>query len=301
MESELYYYNARYYNPKLGRFISRDTALGKDGDSLSRNLYIYVKNNPLKYVDPSGEYGEEVHFYAVYYLARTAGITEESARKMANYSQYVDISASTAPIESGFKAIFLGCGTCFDTLRRMHFYRDNLWQNGSVVHRNPDSLRDLISSSLAENDFAEAGMLLHTYADTWSHEGYDWWHGLSSAPDDPLRNEDNKKKVFEAAQNIFDIFSQYTGSSNALDLKEVKKLLINPSSVLSNTVYSEKGLWNIGFSQTNVSDTKFAEKLAEINAQMDQIISADRQKFEQRQARNLSYYGNYSSPIGLVY
>lgn len=53
-ESELYYYNARYYNPVLGRFISRDAMLGRDGDVLSRNLYIYVKNNPLKYKDSTG-------------------------------------------------------------------------------------------------------------------------------------------------------------------------------------------------------------------------------------------------------
>ncbi|MFZ2190466.1 MAG: CARDB domain-containing protein [Candidatus Magasanikiibacteriota bacterium] len=54
-ESELYYYNARYYNPVTGRFISRDSVLGRVGDALSRNGYIYVKNNPLKYTDPSGE------------------------------------------------------------------------------------------------------------------------------------------------------------------------------------------------------------------------------------------------------
>ena len=59
-ESELYYYNARYYNPKLGRFISRDSFMGRDGDSLSRNRYIYVKNNPLKYVDPTGNESEDV-------------------------------------------------------------------------------------------------------------------------------------------------------------------------------------------------------------------------------------------------
>jgi RHS repeat-associated protein len=58
-ESELYYYNARYYNPRLGRFISRDPYLGRDGDTLSRNGYTYVKNNPLKYVDPSGETEQE--------------------------------------------------------------------------------------------------------------------------------------------------------------------------------------------------------------------------------------------------
>jgi RHS repeat-associated protein len=56
IESELYYYNARYYNPKIGRFISRDTMLGHPGDMLSRNRYIYVQNNPLKFVDPTGEF-----------------------------------------------------------------------------------------------------------------------------------------------------------------------------------------------------------------------------------------------------
>lgn len=58
-ESDLYYYNARYYNPRLGRFITRDPYLGRDGDTLSRNGYTYVKNNPLKYVDPSGEVEEQ--------------------------------------------------------------------------------------------------------------------------------------------------------------------------------------------------------------------------------------------------
>jgi len=32
--------------------------LGRDGDVLSRNSYIYVQNNPLKYVDPTGEIEE---------------------------------------------------------------------------------------------------------------------------------------------------------------------------------------------------------------------------------------------------
>ncbi len=45
----LYYFNARYYDSNLGRFISEDPA--KDG----ANWYSYCGNNPLKYVDPSGE------------------------------------------------------------------------------------------------------------------------------------------------------------------------------------------------------------------------------------------------------
>ncbi|MEK7084813.1 MAG: RHS repeat-associated core domain-containing protein, partial [Patescibacteria group bacterium] len=53
-ESELYYYNARYYNPATGRFISRDPIRGFAGDVLAANAYIYVRNNPLRYVDPTG-------------------------------------------------------------------------------------------------------------------------------------------------------------------------------------------------------------------------------------------------------
>lgn len=57
-ESDLYYYNARYYNPVLGRFLSRDASLGTTGNILSRNPYIYTQNNPLKYTDPSGNFLE---------------------------------------------------------------------------------------------------------------------------------------------------------------------------------------------------------------------------------------------------
>ncbi len=47
--TETYYLRARMYSPSLGRFLEEDTYLG-DG----RNLYIYVSNNPVRFVDPSG-------------------------------------------------------------------------------------------------------------------------------------------------------------------------------------------------------------------------------------------------------
>ena len=51
--SGLYYYNARYYDPELGRFIQPDTVL----DGLNR--YTYCGNNPVKYVDPTGHESKE--------------------------------------------------------------------------------------------------------------------------------------------------------------------------------------------------------------------------------------------------
>ncbi|MBU0505251.1 hypothetical protein KJ708_04585, partial [bacterium] len=54
IESGLYYYKSRYYNPKLARFIQADTVLPSATDYQSYNRYAYVRNNPLKYIDPSG-------------------------------------------------------------------------------------------------------------------------------------------------------------------------------------------------------------------------------------------------------
>ena len=50
----LQYLRARWYDPSIGRFISEDTYEGETTNSLSLNLYTYVENNPLKYIDPSG-------------------------------------------------------------------------------------------------------------------------------------------------------------------------------------------------------------------------------------------------------
>jgi len=61
-ETGLYYYGARYYEPKLSRWMSADPAgfelinPNRDDYSLieALNWYSYVGNNPVKYVDPTG-------------------------------------------------------------------------------------------------------------------------------------------------------------------------------------------------------------------------------------------------------
>ena len=50
----LYYYNARYYDPLIGRFISPDTVIPNPANPQSFNRYSYCFNNPLKYDEPSG-------------------------------------------------------------------------------------------------------------------------------------------------------------------------------------------------------------------------------------------------------
>ena len=55
-ETGLYNYNARLYNPTLGRFISADTIVPSPFNPQSLNRYSYVMNNPLRYTDPSGNF-----------------------------------------------------------------------------------------------------------------------------------------------------------------------------------------------------------------------------------------------------
>ncbi len=49
-ETSAYYYRARYYDPKIARFISQDP-IGFWGGV---NFYAYVGNNPVKWIDPLG-------------------------------------------------------------------------------------------------------------------------------------------------------------------------------------------------------------------------------------------------------
>ncbi len=50
----LYYYGARYYDPDLGRFMSKDPLPGHFLNPQTLNRYTYCINNPMKYLDPAG-------------------------------------------------------------------------------------------------------------------------------------------------------------------------------------------------------------------------------------------------------
>jgi RHS repeat-associated protein len=86
-ESELYYYRARYYSPRSGRFISSDPIGFAAGDT---NLYRYVSNNPIINKDPSGKskillyLGYTIGLYAIYLQE------QENEAKERNQSFMID-------------------------------------------------------------------------------------------------------------------------------------------------------------------------------------------------------------------
>ena len=50
----LMYYNARYYDPALGTFVSPDSLVPDPGMVVDYNRFHYARGNPLRYVDPTG-------------------------------------------------------------------------------------------------------------------------------------------------------------------------------------------------------------------------------------------------------
>jgi RHS repeat-associated protein len=56
----LYNYNARLYDPVIGKFISADTVVPDWMDPQALNRFSYCRNNPLIYVDPTGHFWEEL-------------------------------------------------------------------------------------------------------------------------------------------------------------------------------------------------------------------------------------------------
>jgi len=70
----LYYYGVRYYDPELGRFLTKDVPRKNFSDPQSLNQYSYCRNNPQSYIDPDGRIEKKIaidgarspHPYRVY-------------------------------------------------------------------------------------------------------------------------------------------------------------------------------------------------------------------------------------------
>jgi RHS repeat-associated protein len=75
----LMHYGARFYSPRLGRFVSADSIVPNPGAPIDLNRYAYARNDPLLYTDPTG------HYITLYGTpgVRYAGIWSQEQRELA--------------------------------------------------------------------------------------------------------------------------------------------------------------------------------------------------------------------------
>jgi RHS repeat-associated protein len=163
---DAYDFRARTLWPELGRFGQEDPA--HSDPRLSS--YQALNGRWSNVTDPTGLYSKDFHFYAVYYLARSAGLRRDRAMAIAWASQYVDDHPGTSASVSNTVS-------AREQLAAFHFLGNG--QN-SVKRANGIALQNM-ARARTRGSLIAIGIALHSLADTFSHEGFSaWW--------DPLRN-----------------------------------------------------------------------------------------------------------------
>ncbi len=81
-ESDLIYYNARYYDSSIGRFITPDTIIPDPGQSQTFNRYMYVVGNPIALNDATGNSPEsQLYLYAETMMSNWSKWSEQESQK----------------------------------------------------------------------------------------------------------------------------------------------------------------------------------------------------------------------------
>jgi RHS repeat-associated protein len=104
-ESGLYYFEARYLDPRIGRFTSPDEGPFKLQDPQSFNRYAYAQNSPFKYRDPDGRVIDtilDIGFiaYDVFDIARSL-VRGEGIRGTQLAALGADIGGAALPFATG--------------------------------------------------------------------------------------------------------------------------------------------------------------------------------------------------------
>jgi RHS repeat-associated protein len=83
-EVGLHYYRARYYDPKVGRFLSEDPIPIPERRVAELNAYPYVANNPVNRTDPEGQAFIDCCKVLAELTAATAKLAQRIAENAAN-------------------------------------------------------------------------------------------------------------------------------------------------------------------------------------------------------------------------
>ena len=173
--SGLVYLRARYYLPTYGRFLTKDVFEGTLETPNIFNKWLYAYANPLRYMDPTGLYGRDIHYgsrYGTYHLAIVSGYTYCRGKSCAYVPQIARIFAEADQgVDEGILT-----ATPFGGHPELHF------QDMPIAERNANNaIYKYIDPYLF-------GSSLHQIQDWFSHwnEGFRYGffqdgHGLSSA------------------------------------------------------------------------------------------------------------------------
>ena len=136
---------------------------------------------------------KDFHYCAIAVLARAAGFEFEDALTIAHASQYVDDARDNAPLTINgepFTPVLTAheglASAAESTFREVyvpfHFFparAQPALPAGLVTEPNSPLARELVDRALTQEEglarLVSLGVALHTYADTWAHQGFCGW------------------------------------------------------------------------------------------------------------------------------
>ena len=110
-ETGMYYLNSRYYNPKMGRFISADAYVSTGQGLLGYNMYAYCGNNPVNRIDSEGEFWIAVLIFTSIATVCSVALSGCSARPTSDVGAaqpYVNMQGSDDPTSPNCYAYAIG-------------------------------------------------------------------------------------------------------------------------------------------------------------------------------------------------
>jgi len=160
------YFGARYYDWVIGRWITLDPRESRDGVFISP--YVYSFNNPMRFVDPDGEWPKQIH-NKILQKAFTGLLTKQQIRILEGSSARVDEDQSVAgAFKHGMRAPFQSAEHA------------QLMMELFIETKEKEFL-----DKGGDEGLADLGEALHSLMDATSpaHEGFQVWYGFETPED----------------------------------------------------------------------------------------------------------------------
>ena len=168
-ETEEVYLRARYYEPSVGRFITRDTYTGESDEPLSLHLYTYCENDGVNMVDPSGHWGRKDGKYVHQEITKDAyENVKQSIKLQILHTDYEKIlEGSIVPDYYKKKTIYLKDTICGIPLRYDNMFHG---KNAKKLKKlKKIGVKKLSKQYLSGNKYIFLGCILHSIQDYFAH------------------------------------------------------------------------------------------------------------------------------------